>query len=102
MLIKACTETANIGRYKCESINDIILANDPTTDNSGGDVISGGRGDRHETGESGSGLHLDGPTIYDYNHAVEGPITEHGDNQAVEGSSDCQEKPSSQQCNRSI
>ena len=36
------------GRYKCESINDIILANDPTTDSSG-DVISGGRGDRHET-----------------------------------------------------
>ena len=90
------------GRYKCESINDIILANDPTTDNSGGDVISGGRGDRHETGESGSGLHLDGPTKYGDNHAVEDPIIEHGDNQAVEGSSDCQEKPSSQQCNRSI
>ena len=90
------------GRYKCESINDIILTNDPTTDNSGGDVISGGRGDRHETGESGSGLHLDGPTIYGDNHAVEDTIIEHGDNQAVEGSSDCQEKPSSQQCNRSI
>ena len=70
-------------RYKCESINDIILANDPTTDNSGGDVISGGRGDRHETGESGSGLHLDGPTIYGDNRAVEDPIIEHGDNQAV-------------------
>ena len=69
--------------YKCESINDIILANDPTIDNSGGDVISGGLGDRHETGESGSGLHLDGPTIYGDNHAVEGPIIEHGDNQAV-------------------
>ena len=70
------------GRYKCKSINDIILDNDPTTDNSG-DVISGGRGDRHETGESGSGLHLDGPTIYDDNHAAEGPIIEHGDNRAV-------------------
>ena len=39
-------------------LHDIILANDPTTDNSGGDVISGGRGDRHETGESGSGFTL--------------------------------------------
>ena len=55
----------------------------PLLTTAAGDVISGGRGDRHETGESGSGLHLDGPTIYGDNHAVEDPIIEHGDNRAV-------------------
>ena len=102
MLTKTCAETANIGRYKCESINDIILANDLAVGDICDDVISGGLGDRHETGESGSGLHLDGPTKYGNNHAVKDSIIEHGDNRDVECSSDCQENPSSQQCNRSI
>ena len=69
------------GWYKCENINDVILDNNPTVENDGGDVIIGGRGGRHETGESKPGLYRVDPK-------------NNGDNQAVEGLPDCQEKAS--------
>ena len=64
-----------LGKYKCESMDRIILAN---SINIGG-IIRGGRGDRLKTGESKPGLYRVDPK-------------NSGNNQAVEDSLDCQEK----------
>ena len=77
------------GKYKCESIDDVMVDNNPTVEDDGGDVIIGGRGGRQKTGESKPGLYRVDPK-------------NNGDNQVVEGLPDCQEKASLQKCNQSI
>ena len=75
------------GNYKCDSMENIILANKDIINS--GINIGGGRTYRHKTRESKHGLHR---------VASE----KNGKNQAVKDSFDCQKKTSVQKCNRDI
>ena len=75
-----------LGKYKCESMNSVILAN--SSINIDG-IIRGGRGDSRKTGESKPGLYRVDPK-------------KDCDNQAVEDSLDCQEKALVRSRNQSI
>ena len=74
------------GKYKCDTMENIILANYTLASNG---TISGGRDYRHQTGGSKYGLH----------HVVS---EKDGKNQAVKDSFDCQKKTSVQKCNRGM
>ena len=74
------------GKYKCDSMENIILANRNIASNG---TISGGRDYRHQTGGSKHGLYR---VVSEKN----------GKNQAVKDSFDCQKKTSVQKCNPGI
>ena len=74
------------GNYKCDSMENIILANRNIANNG---TISGGRDYRHQTGGSKHGL-----------YRVVSKTD--GKNQAVKDSFDCQKKTAVQKCNLGI
>ena len=76
------------GNYRCDSMENIILANKNGTSNSVS-IISGGRDYRHKTEESRHGLH----------HVVS---KKDGKNQAVNDLLDCQKKTLVYKCNLGI